>query len=322
MGRKLVVFLLAGLLFIILLATPRASAGTDTEYLKYTIESEIRENKIMPPADSGAPQSAPAAPVTVPPPVVSPPTVSSPFTYTATVPPPDFAISITPASRTVTRGESTTYTVTVKSIGGYSGHVALSVSGLPSGAGYSLPSRVTPPANGSAVATLTVTTTTSAAAGNYTVTVTGTGSGTKTASAGLTVTAPSPPPPPPPTQPLPTIPIGRTYNFDDRRSDVPLDSQMGQSLMTNVYSGTPNCKVLTAVIPTSPAVAPSAYPSAPVIIPKPPSTPAPSTTSAPKISAAPVNSPPSAKASPPPVSPNFAALVRAINAFFSLRLFR
>lgn len=227
MGRKLVVVLLAGLLLGLLLTAPRAYAGSGTEYLNYTIESEIQENKIMPPADSGVPPSAPsapAAPVTVssfvPPPVIHVLTINKPT--------PDFTISITPASRTITRGESTTYTVTVASVDGFLGYVALSVSGLPSGAGYSLPSRVSVPANGSAVATLTVTTTTSTPAGASTLTLTGTGNGTKSASAGLTIQAPTPPPPP-----MPSLPSIRPYNFDDRRSDIPLNTPLGQQVQAN-----------------------------------------------------------------------------------------
>src|SRR5262249_42258610 len=44
---------------------------------------------------------------------------------------PDFSISATPASQTVTRGSSTTYTVTVGSLNGFTGTVALSATGLP-----------------------------------------------------------------------------------------------------------------------------------------------------------------------------------------------
>jgi hypothetical protein len=49
-------------------------------------------------------------------------------------PPPDFGLSVSPASRTVWRGGSTSYTVSVSALGGFAGAVNLSVSGLPSGA--------------------------------------------------------------------------------------------------------------------------------------------------------------------------------------------
>jgi hypothetical protein len=47
---------------------------------------------------------------------------------------PNFALGVGPSSATVIAGESTTYTVTVSPLGGFSGSVSLSVTGLPSGA--------------------------------------------------------------------------------------------------------------------------------------------------------------------------------------------
>jgi len=60
--------------------------------------------------------------------------------------PPDFEVSATPASQTVQSGGSTTYNVTVSSSGGTFGNsVALTVSGLPTGAtGTFSPASVTP----------------------------------------------------------------------------------------------------------------------------------------------------------------------------------
>src|SRR5439155_1433456 len=49
-------------------------------------------------------------------------------------PGPDFTLSASPASRTVTPGGSTSYDVTIGPTGGFTGQVTLSVSGLPSGA--------------------------------------------------------------------------------------------------------------------------------------------------------------------------------------------
>ena len=48
--------------------------------------------------------------------------------------PPDYRLSVTPATRTVARGASTTYVVTLQPSGGFSGPVHLTVSGLPPGA--------------------------------------------------------------------------------------------------------------------------------------------------------------------------------------------
>ncbi len=48
--------------------------------------------------------------------------------------PPAFTISVSPSSRTVTQGASTSYSVTIALTLGFTGQVALSVSGLPTGA--------------------------------------------------------------------------------------------------------------------------------------------------------------------------------------------
>jgi hypothetical protein len=100
-------------------------------------------------------------------------------------PPPDFSVTATPASQSVTPGASTTYTVTIGSLNGFGGVVTLSLGGQPVGAtpGFS-PATVT----GSGVSTLTVTTTAATATGTYPLTITGTsGSVTHTASISLTV---------------------------------------------------------------------------------------------------------------------------------------
>ncbi len=96
----------------------------------------------------------------------------------------DFSLSATPSSRTVRRGASTTYTVTVTPSGGFNSTVSFSVSGLPSGARASFsPATVT----GSGSTTMTVTT--SSTRGTFPLTITGTGGGLKhTASVSLTVT--------------------------------------------------------------------------------------------------------------------------------------
>jgi len=96
---------------------------------------------------------------------------------------PDFGVTATPASQTVTAGGSTSYTATVSATGGFTGVVGLTASGLPVGASASFsPTSVT----GSGSSTMSVTTATSTPAGTYTVTITGT-SGSLVHSAAVTL---------------------------------------------------------------------------------------------------------------------------------------
>jgi subtilisin family serine protease len=90
-------------------------------------------------------------------------------------PPADFTISVSPSSRTVTRGSSTTYTITISRISGFSNTVSLSISGLPSGAtGTFIPSSITGSRTSS---TLTVRTRTNTPTGTSTLTITGSSNG-------------------------------------------------------------------------------------------------------------------------------------------------
>ncbi|HSB12433.1 MAG TPA: S8 family serine peptidase [Blastocatellia bacterium] len=95
----------------------------------------------------------------------------------------DFSLSATPASRTVARRQSTTYTVTVTPTGGFSGTVGFTVSGLSGGATASFsPTSV----NTSGSTTMTVTA--GNGRGTSTLTITGTsGSLQHTTSVTLTV---------------------------------------------------------------------------------------------------------------------------------------
>jgi hypothetical protein len=87
-------------------------------------------------------------------------------------------------------GNSTTYTVTVTPINGFSGVMTFGVSGLPPGVTGSF-NPATRPVSGTT--TLTITASGSGVPGNYTVTVTGICGGTvHTTSAELTVTASAP----------------------------------------------------------------------------------------------------------------------------------
>jgi hypothetical protein len=100
---------------------------------------------------------------------------------------PDYSVTASPASQSVTQGNSTTYTVTVTPTGGFTGSVDLTVSGLPAGATGTF--NPTPLTSGNS--TLTVTTSSTTPTGTFPLTITGTsGTTTHTASVSLIVTAP------------------------------------------------------------------------------------------------------------------------------------
>jgi hypothetical protein len=87
---------------------------------------------------------------------------------------PDFSISVSPTSGSVAQGGSTSVTVSVSSIEGFSETVSLSASGLPSGATASFsPTSGTP----SFTSSLTISTASTTLAGIYTITITGTRGG-------------------------------------------------------------------------------------------------------------------------------------------------
>jgi len=116
--------------------------------------------------------------------------VSGSLTHTTAVtlvviPPPDFALSASPASRTVAQAGPTSYSVSISPIGSFSGQVTLSVSGLPGGASGSFA-----PNPATASSTLSVTTSTSTPLGTSTLTITGvSGTLTHTTTVSLTVGA-------------------------------------------------------------------------------------------------------------------------------------
>jgi hypothetical protein len=95
----------------------------------------------------------------------------------------DFSVTAAPGSRTIARGNSTTYSATVAPLNGFTGGVGFSVSGLPTGAtaGFS-PASVTT----SGSTTLTVSTTTATPIGSYPLTITGT-SGTHSRTVNVTL---------------------------------------------------------------------------------------------------------------------------------------
>lgn len=100
----------------------------------------------------------------------------------------DFALTVSPASRSITAGSATQYSVTVNPSNGFKSPVTLSVSaGLPSGATASF----SPNPDTNTTSTLTVQTSASTPAGSYSLTVTGTnGPLSHVTTAGLTITAP------------------------------------------------------------------------------------------------------------------------------------
>jgi hypothetical protein len=98
-------------------------------------------------------------------------------------PRPDFSLSVSPASQSITRGGTATYLVTIVPSGGFTGSVAFSLTGRPSG------SKVTfAPNSGTTTSTLTVKTSRSAKTGTVTLTIIGTsGLVTRSATASLTI---------------------------------------------------------------------------------------------------------------------------------------
>ena len=92
-----------------------------------------------------------------------------------TEPLPDFTFAVTPSSRTITQGESTTFDATVSALNGYTGGGNFSVTGLPANAsGSFLPTSYS---GGSGASTLTITTAANTTTGSFPVTITATDSG-------------------------------------------------------------------------------------------------------------------------------------------------
>lgn len=102
---------------------------------------------------------------------------------------PDFALSASPTSLTVTQGSSGASTISTTVSNGFNSSVALSISGLPSGVTASFsPASIAAPGSGSS--TLTFTASSTATTGTFNTTVTATGGGlTHTTTIPLTVNA-------------------------------------------------------------------------------------------------------------------------------------
>ncbi|HEY7872252.1 MAG TPA: PPC domain-containing protein [Rudaea sp.] len=107
------------------------------------------------------------------------------FAVSSTAPAPDFTLSDSPASLSIAQSASGSSTIAVSPLNGFTGSVALSASGLPSGVTASFN-----PASTTGSSTLTLSASSTATTGTATVTITGTsGSLTHTATLSLTVTA-------------------------------------------------------------------------------------------------------------------------------------
>jgi hypothetical protein len=94
-------------------------------------------------------------------------------TPTAPPPSPDFSLSVTPTSRTISRGGSTTYSVTVTALNGFTGTVTLTSSISPGATGLTMSFSQTT-VTGSGSSTLTVTTSRRTTRRTYTITITAT----------------------------------------------------------------------------------------------------------------------------------------------------
>jgi len=95
------------------------------------------------------------------------------LTFVAAAPAPAFSLSASPTSRSIPRGGSTSYTITVSQLNGFTGTVSLGVSGLPNRSSASFSPNPATTSSG-----LTVTTGRRTATGTYTLTITGTSGGT------------------------------------------------------------------------------------------------------------------------------------------------
>src|SRR6202022_5063778 len=104
---------------------------------------------------------------------------------TAPTPAPNFALSASPSSVTITQGTSGTSTIAIAPQNGFNGSVSLSASGLPSGV-----TAFFNPGSTTSTSAVTLTASSTATTGTATVTITGTSSSIlHTASISLTVQA-------------------------------------------------------------------------------------------------------------------------------------
>jgi subtilase family serine protease len=96
--------------------------------------------------------------------------VNGTASITVTAPVPDFSLSVSPNSRSIKRGGSTTYTITITRRNGFTGGVTFSLAGAPTGSTVTWSAN---PSTGTSV-TLSIKTSSSAKVASYTLTITGT----------------------------------------------------------------------------------------------------------------------------------------------------
>jgi uncharacterized membrane protein len=98
----------------------------------------------------------------------------------------DYSLSATPSSRSITRGTSGNYTVTIARTGSFTGAVTFGVNGLPSGTTFSFSPN--PSTGTGSTTTLRISTVRATPAGTYVLTITGvSGSLTRTVTVTLVV---------------------------------------------------------------------------------------------------------------------------------------
>ena len=184
----------------------------------------------------------------------------------ATAPTPDFSLSVTPASATVTQGTAGSYTVNVTRTGGFTGTVSLSMVSSPAG----LTGTFSPNPNTGASSSLSVPTSTSTTPGTYSLTITGSGTGvpTHTATATLVVN-----PPATPDFSLSATPASSTvtqgtagsYTVNVTRTGgftggVTLSMSSSPAGLTGTFSPNPNTGASSALsVPTSTSTTPGSY---------------------------------------------------------------
>jgi len=173
-------------------ATIGVQRGTGQRHTQFScnqagaVQEGLQLTFTMPISETATPTSTPLpATATSTATAIVPPTLVPTATPTLAT---DFTLSVSPASRTVSRPGSTTYIVTLNPVNGYSGSVSLSVSGLPSKTSNSFSPNPVILSGGSRTSTLSITVEHGSPRGTYTLTVRGTdGSRTHTQNVTLVI---------------------------------------------------------------------------------------------------------------------------------------
>jgi len=129
---------------------------------------------------------------------------ASPFTI-AIPEEPDFLIGITPGENSVETGKQASYTILITPMGGFSGTITLTVSGLPGDTTYQL--------NPAGAYTYSLVISTGETTGTFTFTVTASGGGKTHSDTATLIINPAPPPPASPTPSATPSPTPSSFNF-------------------------------------------------------------------------------------------------------------